>query len=321
MLLNAVERAGRTLSPVLQRSMLGEIGRRLCRWMSPLERLPRPFGRWSVEGRFLASAFIDPKGTHGIGLAHLQGLTFVVDPAEIVGRLLVYGFPFERFELGLFSSMLRPDDVVLDIGANFGLYSIVAEARLNHSGIVHAFEPNPDALSLLQRNLGDPTRHERVRIHPIAVGAETGMVKFLCSEDSAFSSVIDNGRNPLRKGLEVRQTTLDSFVAESALPGVDLVKIDVEGYEPEVLSGGESLLSRPDAPILLIEIATPNLQPRGLSQADVVNKLEMLGYDVRSAEPQLPRVRDLDSLGNRENFLAVKPSRLDRLLGAAGLAH
>jgi FkbM family methyltransferase len=296
------------------------ISRRFCRMMRPLERLPRPFGHWSVVGRYWTSLVIDPKGTHGIAQTLINGRRSFVDPSEDVGRFLAYGFSFEQFEIQLFDALVRGEDVILDVGANFGLYSLLAEPKLSAAGCVHVFEPNPHALSLLRRNFEGIDSPSRVQIHAMAVGADVGTVRFFCSEDSAFSSVIENRRHPVRIAMEVPQTTLDAFVSEHSLPRVDLLKIDVEGYEPEILAGATRLLTREDAPIVFIEIATPNLGPRGVTQEEMIGRLESFGYDVRVAEAGLLRARDLSSLDQHENFVAVKPPRLPRLLEGARFA-
>jgi FkbM family methyltransferase len=259
---------------------------------------------------------IDPPGAHHVGRARIDGQWLLVDTCETIGRTLAYGQVFEPLELRLFRRLVQPGGVVLDVGANFGLYSVAAASRLGSDGVLHAFEPNPRALELLRKNLETRPRAVRVGIHAQALGAAVGRIAFACSEDSAFSSAVAAGRSPVLETVDVPQTSLDAFVAEQRLPRVDLAKIDVEGYEPEVLAGGRSLLERPDAPTLLIEIAEPNLRPRGLSQLDVVGTLVKLGFEVRAVTPGAPAFRELPDPARHENFVAVKPERAGLLESA-----
>jgi FkbM family methyltransferase len=247
-------------------------------------------------------------------------MRILVRPGEVVGHAVAYG-EFEPLERSLFVSLVREEDTVFDIGANFGLYSVIASARLR-SGSLHAFEPNPDLFSILKANLEKrPFGH--LEAHQIAIGATRGNVAFNCALDSAFSSVVETERIATERTVMVPITTLDGFMEERDIQLVDLMKIDVEGYEPEVLEGASRLLARTDAPIVLIEISQANLKPRKMTQGAVLEALFRHGYDVLVAENRLRPLTDLErSTGQieAENFLAIKSARRDRIQALAGAA-
>jgi FkbM family methyltransferase len=265
--------------------------------------------------RIYAAMFLDPPGKHGTATASVDGRPFIVDPAEMVGRALLYGLPFERHELRTFLSVLRPADIVFDVGANIGLYSFLAANRFPNSPLnVHAFEPNPRARKMLSANT---QRRPTVIVHAKAMGASSGEALFHCADDSAFSGLGDTGREKIASTTLVPVTTLDAEVESTGVGKVDVVKVDVEGFEPDVVKGARNTFARDDAPLLLIEVAARNLEVRGLSQTVVLTELRDLGYRVYAVDKRLQLLDRLNTPAvlAHQNFLAVKPSRLDRLDG------
>lgn len=201
----------------------------------------------------------------------------------------------------------------MDVGANFGLYSVLAAARLQQDGVLHAFEPNRRVFELLERNLSAMPGTTHASAHCMAVGEREGSVNFHCAADSAFSSAVATGRSPVEATVNVPQVSVDRFFAEQRLRRIDLIKVDVEGYEPEVIRGGRVTLSRDDAPIMLFEASPLNLKPRGLERGDVLRSIEVLGFEIRAAVRGLPRASELPASSPIENFVAFKPFRAERL--------
>lgn len=128
------------------------------------------------------------------------------------------------------------DKVFVDAGADVGAYSVRAAAR----GMkVYAFEPNPGNARILRRNA--EINHLSIDLIECALGASNG--KAILSQNGAISRITQE------KGIEIAMRTLDSF----ELPAVDLLKVDVEGYELEVLRGARQTLSRCH-PTLMVEM-------------------------------------------------------------------
>jgi FkbM family methyltransferase len=126
--------------------------------------------------------------------------------------------------------------VFVDVGANVGGYSIRAASW----GMkVYAFEPNPHNLSLLRRNI--EINKLSVEVEPFAVGSKEGPAKL--SPVGGVSRIVQDN------GIDVEMRTLDSF----DLPGADLLKIDVEGYELQVIKGAGKTLERYH-PTIVIEM-------------------------------------------------------------------
>jgi FkbM family methyltransferase len=149
-------------------------------------------------------------------------------------------------EIRLVPFLARKDRISLDVGANKGVY---AYAMLAHSAAVHAFEPNPKLFAMLQR-----WAQGRVQLHAAALSSTSGVADLLVprttagysNQGASLSSVKVSGAHGTVKVDAVRLDDLD-------MPPVGFIKIDVEGFELEVLKGAAETVRR-DRPNLLIEI-------------------------------------------------------------------
>jgi FkbM family methyltransferase len=129
---------------------------------------------------------------------------------------------------------IRPGDIVLDLGANIGEFSLYAARR---GAQVFAVEPDPSVIDLLRHNVaGRP-----VTVLPVAVWNRDEPVTFNLAADDADSSIIGNGS---ARAVSVRGCRLDTLVPELGLERIRLIKCDAEGGEPEVLLGARETLQR-----------------------------------------------------------------------------
>ncbi len=164
-------------------------------------------------------------------------------------RRLVRGFV--EPEIGLLRHVCHPDQLTLDIGANWGAYAYVAS---KFSGKVHCFEPQPGLARVLQRGVG---RSANVVVHNVAVSNASGWAEMrIPRNDIGYSTIEPENRleekADLSKGIAVVRV-MTQRLDELALSRVGFVKIDVEGHEIEVLQGGLELLAR-DKPSLIVEV-------------------------------------------------------------------
>ncbi len=187
-------------------------------------------------------------------------------PAAIVG-----GF-YEAIELDLLERLAACSRTVLDVGANIGIYACVAGTRLPDEGRLIAFEPAPRNLEYLRRNLDDNGLSDRVRVEPVAVGESAGETLLYLDADCGGNNSLAAGMVPnSTDAVPVAVTSLDAFLASADLPSpVDLVKIDVEGYDGYVLRGAAGLL-RDQRPTLLVEFVAGHLVRAGFSPAEFLD--------------------------------------------------
>ncbi len=148
--------------------------------------------------------------------------------------------------------LARTARVVLDIGANTGTYSLMACAA-NPNVLVHAFEPVARVASKARRNAALNPRF-RAKVHEMAVGAASGtaMLSDPGGDNCYSASLNPDFLSGEKSHYEVAVVTVDDFVAQEALPTVDLVKIDVEGFEEFVIDGMAHTIHR-HRPALMVE--------------------------------------------------------------------
>lgn len=152
-------------------------------------------------------------------------------------------------EMAFLLHFLRPDDLFMDVGANVGTYTVLASAHVGCRTL--AFEPVPATLALLRENLVLNGLLERVQSFGCAVGARAGTVPVTQGFDTVNHVLSGTDRRHLDT-LEVKVVTLDEKAEQEGCPL--LVKIDVEGYETEVLGGMPEILAHQQCKALIIEL-------------------------------------------------------------------
>jgi FkbM family methyltransferase len=152
----------------------------------------------------------------------------------------ISGLDYEP-ELRQLLARVQPGNVVLDIGANIGSYTLRCAQKVGPAGRVISFEAVPENACLLQNNI-ELNGLSNVTIVPRAAGAGAGRVA-LFSTGHASSTRLAEGGNFNRVG-EIEMVTADSVVEELGLPCVDWIKMDIEGGEPDALRGLEQTVAR-----------------------------------------------------------------------------
>src|SRR5262245_22539404 len=156
--------------------------------------------------------------------------------------------PWESDEQSLMRRLVRPGNVVFDIGAHIGLHTVLLSEIVGSTGHVHAFEPNAGKAAALERTVAAlPNAH----LHAFALGESAGRVALYIPEDESMTSLADwtYGREWHRRRTTCEVRRLDDLVSRGELPVPDFVKCDVEGAELAVFHGAGALLDRADAPI------------------------------------------------------------------------
>lgn len=180
---------------------------------------------------------------------------------------------------------LRKGDLFFDVGANSGSYTILACAAVGARGV--AFEPVPSAYRRLLGNVRINNMTTRVECVEKCVGAKTGVVEFTADRDTT-NQVLTEGDVSMNT-ITVHQTTLD---AETTRGIPTLMKIDVEGYEAEVLAGAENLLQRPELKAAIVEM-NPDDAYGSDSENHVVKIMRSHGFSVFSYNPWHRRLEQL----------------------------
>lgn len=144
------------------------------------------------------------------------------------------------------AAILPPDGVAMDIGANIGLSALVLAALLPKGRVVAA-EPAPRTVRALRETLALNGLQGRVAVEAVAVAAAAGEAAFAADATHSAGSKIVNDGTMDRAALStvtVPVTTLDALAAAHRLSRLDLVKVDVEGFEGDVLDGARETIAR-----------------------------------------------------------------------------
>ncbi|MBX3463453.1 MAG: FkbM family methyltransferase [Planctomycetes bacterium] len=218
--------------------------------------------------------------------------------------VLALGFGPGENEVAFACRRLCPEDgVVADVGGNIGTTALAFAAAVP-AGRVHVFEPAPDMLACLRRNL-ELSRVAHVVVHGLGLGRAPGTARLRVAipgnPGSAF--LADGGQ-----GVDVEVARLDDVLASAER--LDFVKIDVEGLELEVLHGATGLLRR-HRPVLLFEVNEAALQRAGTSGLEVCRFVQELGYELRWLASGRLRPYDPATMVGRKlhNVIAVPGAR------------
>lgn len=224
----------------------------------------------------------------------------VLVPSDL-GRCLWVAGCFEPNEVAWLAGYLRPGMCFVDVGANIGLYSLVAARLVGAGGLVVAIEPSPRERAALEANLA-ANELTAVRVRPEAVGDTPGKATLHVAD------VAHGGQNTLGSTIypgtevvgvvEVDVVTLDDVVAGERLDAVDVVKIDVEGAEALVCAGAGGLLAD-GRPLVLLELQDASLRAMGSSSAELVAQLGRLDYAVVPFDDRTGRLQAAEALDER----------------------
>ncbi len=150
--------------------------------------------------------------------------------------------------------------IVVDVGAHYGRYTLIAAKRIGPKGKVIAIEADPKNFDMLNKNIKlNELSKENVIALNYAASSNKSTVKLSIPDkkpgQTIYSSIISN-RAPTKKFIEVNANTLDNLLQENKIPveQVNWIKIDVEGAELEVLKGANDIFSKSKDISLLIEI-------------------------------------------------------------------
>jgi FkbM family methyltransferase len=239
------------------------------------------------------------------------GARFDYPLSSAIGEELFAG-RFEPAELAFVCRHLKPGDVVLDLGANAGLYTLLAAQAVGERGHVYAFEPGSRALELLRRNIA--LNHlTNVTVIEAAVSNHTGEASFAVANDTALSSLADIGRadQQIATWQTVKTVRLDDAIAQYGMGAVSFIKMDVEGAEKLALDGAPHLLSRSSGPLtILFEAFEQNTRAFGYSVGELLDMLRLRGFSLHAFDRSLT-LHPLDHLGpdvgtSIYNFVACK---------------
>lgn len=188
------------------------------------------------------------------------------------------GWP-EFWEMHYVADALEPGDCFVDVGANIGLYTLLAARAVGPSGQVIAFEPGGRSSQRLEENV-HRNRLSQVQIRREAVGETQGVVPFAIRGGDCSAHLLRQGE--IEEECHTAAVVCLDHVLEARTPS--LVKMDIEGFEPFALRGMRRMLANGIPQGLLIEVAGHS-NFYGIPTSNILNDLAQLGYYPHRYEP------------------------------------
>jgi len=207
-----------------------------------------------------------------------DGRKIRVDSTDLLGKRLLEQKPTsDAFELNLIEKNLKPGDVCIDVGANIGLYSLTMSKIVGKDGKVFSFEPSSKTFGILQQNI-KINSIKNIVANQMGVSDKVGSADFFVTLQSGLAGLGNTGRGTVVQKETVKLVTLDKYFEGQNIDKVNFLKIDVEGFEGQVLKGAERLLRAQDDLKIMVELDEKNFKSFGFDVADSIRFLNSLGY-------------------------------------------
>lgn len=220
-----------------------------------ISRLTRFYPLYSGSGRFANNKLIRKitGDSKELVWTRVPGGMVRAPLNDYIGRTVFYIGDLDPKITWICSQLVKEGDTVIDIGAHIGIVTLWLSALVGKSGKVLSFEPNPELIELLKETI-DYNLISNVTIHPVALGAirsslELRVPKFY----TGAASLIRNRELIDCDVFNVPVHTLSEIVTNENIKSIRLIKIDVEGYEADVLHGGRDVLENIKPEVIIFE--------------------------------------------------------------------
>ncbi len=209
-----------------------------------------------------------------------NGIKYSLDLSETIDFATYFG-GWEPETIEFIENNVKKDNYIIEVGANVGIQSLHLAQKVGPNGLVFAFEPTEFASSKLIKNCElNPELHSRIRIlkNLVTNGQHSTPISNIRSSWRTDQS--KNNDELINPSLAI---SIDEFVDENQIPKLDIIKIDVDGYDFKVLQGAKKTISK-FKPVIYIELGEIALNKQGDSVKDICNLLTDLGYEGRLAK-------------------------------------
>jgi FkbM family methyltransferase len=185
---------------------------------------------------------------------------------------------YEKDEIDLFKRVCKPGDIVVDVGANIGLYTAIAGTLVGPSGRVFAVEPDAESYYFLKQTV-DANELANARLLNAAASHASGFTLLYTSSQNRGDNRL-YGSNMADGSVQVRQIRLDDYFARQGIESVDVVKMDVQGFEGHVIEGFRETLNRSPQLKMLMEFWPSGLRMAGTDPLALLRDVEKMGLQL-----------------------------------------
>ncbi len=208
------------------------------------------------------------------------GHTYYIQPEDktITPVLIDWGI-WERSESQELAEVLRPGDTFVDVGADFGWYTVIGAKVVGPTGRVIAFEPVPTNFDYLKRNVA-ANKCDNVKPEPLALSNKAGKVTFHLDKTNLGDHSMLESQDRRGGTIEVEATTLDGYLKDYS-GKIALIKIDTQGAEGYIIDGmAETIAKHPEVAIL-IEYTPSALRQCGYNPEAFLRKFQQQNYEIK----------------------------------------
>jgi FkbM family methyltransferase len=256
-------------------------------------------------------------GDNRVMCVNALGMTMIVDGRDIsLAPHIIRGSMWEDHMTALFSRLLEPGMTFVDVGANFGWFTLLAASKVGSEGKVFAIEANPETFDLLTSNvelngfsgrvtsLRKAAWHERAELDFHVMRKHKGSAS-LRGEVRASARAFHDDTETLR----VEAMTVDDMIGDDTF--AHIVKVDAEGAEPNVLRGMQRLIGRNKDLCVSVEFAASWYPDGGAKR--FLEEIEDYGFQIRRILPngQLINMAHHDLMNEPHNDLLLIPGDMD----------
>lgn len=269
--------------------------------------------------RFLSKILISsPKGITTIET--IYNFKMKIDPIEDNGieRAIYYFGTYEKGTLDVIGKMLTLGDTFVDIGANIGLMSLYASYAVGDSGKVISFEPNPKTHEMLKDNINLNNR-QNIKPESFAISSETKDSKIYDRWDvnRGGASLIKHSESD--QSYDIKEIVFSDYFSQT--DEIKLIKIDVEGYELEVLKGAKKFITESqNPPMMVVEFSSKRNNTFGEDTAPLYTFIKdfnifkmyksALGKEKLS---KLTEIKSISDLPEHDNIYCIPEKNLSKL--------
>lgn len=207
----------------------------------------------------------------------------VLNPKDpVVSGALRFGV-YEKTESQWFQSVCQPGMTFLDVGANIGYYTALGSHLVGLKGKVISLEPDPESFSYLEQTISANNSSNVLAFQVAASDKKTLLPLYISTENRGDNRLYASSED--RTEILVKTQPLDELLFEHNIDQVDLIKIDVQGYEPKVIEGLKKTISRSQQIVLITEFWPKGITDAGADAKVFLDNLRNLGltlYELKS---------------------------------------
>lgn len=247
----------------------------LCRFFDRLKQEVCNRFSWTNDNLDCTSTLIREGGEISLYKTRF-GDFFWLNKAKYVDKSIIDTGLFEPHSTEVVRKLVKSGDVVMDVGANIGYYSVILSKLVGEGGKVYCFEPTDHYSYVLQSNI-EANNTKNVELIKLGLSNIRQTLDIQVGANSA--TLHSPGKVPLNFTERIELVSLDEWVVNHNIEKINFIKVDIDGHEPCFLNGAWNTLEKYD-PVILLEVSHPHYLDAGFTAWDFYDLLKSRGYRI-----------------------------------------